>query len=447
MVNRLNTSIRNEIASVVPLLKTLEIPRVDPIAAEQQARYRSEGLSYISNNESIIPRDAAGNITMQEGSTTNPLLIIDPVTEQITVKSALKILDTNFQYYKFPATIRPISNIEDLVVDLDFESDTIAARYTIPAELDPQGQPVTYQRIATSFRSNWFTNGGDDYQGTSRLPFVGGQQAEIGSYTITPEILETLRAKNKTLKFSIQVQFTSIDQNNAVAFKMILGRNMPEVWRSSGTLYQLRSESNGKYGVNEYPFFKFDYVVDIFNDAAPYDQYFIDVSAGAGSWVLTPNCYWKIDVIDIPTTPSLNGDIGTGVYSINESGDLILSEINEKTFFDPEVQMVVTRVIPTDIYEKINGQLISLTSRTIVDTASIINSSQLISMPSQTTDPSAITSSNPTGNVSEDIDETYPPFGAVGSVDGETRPYLQNGIQIATFRWDADNQYWEEVES
>jgi hypothetical protein len=415
MVNRLNTSIRNEIASIVPLLKTLEIPRVDPIAAEQQARYRSEGLSYISNNESIIPRDAAGNITMEEGLTTNPLLIIDPVTEQITVKSALKILDTNFQYYKFPATIRPIDNIEDLVVDLDFESDTIAARYTIPAELDPQGQPVTYQRIATSFRSNWFTNGGDLYEGTSRLPFTGGQQDEIGSYTITPEILETLRAKNKTLKFSIQAQFTSIDQENAVAFRMTLGRNMPEVWRSSGTTYQLRSESNGKYGSNEYPFFKFDYVVDIFNDASPYDKYFIDVAAGAGSWVLTPNCYWKIDVIDIPTTPSLNGDIGTGVYSISESGDLILSEIKD------------AGATITDIYEKINGQLISLPSQTTVD-------------------PAAITSSNPTGNVSEDIDETYPPFGAPG-LDGETRPYLQGGIQIATYRWDADNQYWEEVES
>jgi hypothetical protein len=416
MANRLNTSIRNEIASISPLLNTIAIPRVDPVTADQQARYRADGLSYISNNESIIPRDGAGNIVMAESSSTNPLLIIDTVTEQITTKSALKILDTSFQYYKFPATIRPISNIEDLVVDLDFESDTIAARYTIPAELDPQGQPITYQRIATSFRSTWFTNGGDLYEGTSRLPFAGGQQAEIGSYTITPEILETLRAKNKTLKFSIQAQFTSLDQENTVAFKMSLGRNMPEVWRSSGTTYQLRSESNGKYGVNEYPFFKFDYVVDIFNDAAPYDKYFIDVSAGAGSWVLTPNCYWKIDVIDIPTTPSLNGDIGTGVYSISESGDLILSEIKD------------AGGTITDIYEKINGQLISLPAQTAVD-------------------PSAITSSNPTGNVSEDIDETYPPFGAVGSVDGETRPYLQNGIQIATFRWDADNQYWEEVES
>jgi hypothetical protein len=390
------------------------MPTVDPIAAEQQARYRADGLTYISNNESIIPRDSAGNIIMAESSSTNPLLIIDPVTEQITTKSSLRILDTSFQYYKFPATIKPTSNIEDLIVDLDFESDTIAARYTITAELDPQGQPITYQKIATSFQSDWFTNGGDLYGGTSRLPFAGGQQAEIGSYTITPEILETLRAKNKTLKFTIQAQFTSLDQDNTVAFKMILGRNMPEVWRSTGTTYQLRSESNGKYGSNEYPFFKFDYVVDIFNDAAPYDKYFIDVSAGAGSWVLTPNCYWKIDVIDIPITPSLNGDIGTGVYSISESGDLILSEIKD------------AGGTITDIYEKNNGQLISLPSQTVVD-------------------PSAITSSNPTGNVSEDIDETYPPFGMPG-MDGETRSYTENGFETAIFEWDAIAQRWDEVD-
>ena len=53
MANRLNTSIRNEIASISPLLNSIAIPRVDPVTADQQARYRADGLSYISNNESI----------------------------------------------------------------------------------------------------------------------------------------------------------------------------------------------------------------------------------------------------------------------------------------------------------------------------------------------------------------------------------------------------------
>jgi hypothetical protein len=332
---------------------------IDPINADQQARYKSEGLTYISNNISIIPRDSAGNISLEENSNSNPLLIIDPVTELITTKSALRVLDTRFQYYKFPVTIRPGADVEDLVVDLDFESDTIAARYTIVSPVDAQGQPQDYIRIATSYSDNWFTNGGENTDGSSRLPFVGGQQSEIGSYTITPDVLDTLRAKNKTLKFTIQAQFTT-DDDRPVGFMITIGRTMPEVWRSDGTVYRMRSESNGKYGANEYPYFKFDYVVDIFNDAEPYDKYFIEVSAGARAWVLAPNCYWKIDVIDIPTTPSLNGDIGTGVYSFEESGGSRLQELSEKTFFDPELGYEVTRVVETDLYEKIDGQIISL---------------------------------------------------------------------------------------
>lgn len=335
MVNKLNTSIRNEIASIMPLLKTVAIPTTDPVTADQQARYRTDGLSYISNNESIIPRDAAGNITMEEGLTTNPLLIIDPVTEQITTKSSLRILDTNFQYYKFPATIRETDAIDDLIVDLDFESDTIAARYTIPALIDSQGQPVTLQRIATSYSDNWFTNGGESTRGTSRLPFVGGNQAEIGSYTLTPDVIDTLRAKNKTLRFSIQTQFTSSQvrpEVNSPSFTVTLGRSMPEGYRTDGLLYQLYSESNGIFGSNTYPFFELEYVVDIMDDAVPYDKYFINVSATTRSWVLSDNCFWKIDVIDIPKSPSLSGTIGYGAYYFSDN--TTLREITNETITD-----------------------------------------------------------------------------------------------------------------
>lgn len=414
MVNKNN--LKGDIQLIRRVLETTPINlgqlTLDPITADQQARYRTDGLTYISNNESVIPRDNAGNIVLQENSTTNPLLIIDPVTELITTKSALKVLDTRFQYYKFPVTIKPSADVEDLVIDLDFESDTIAARFIIPAAIDAQGQPQTLQRIATSYSDNWFTNGGESTQGTSRLPFAGGNQSEIGSYTITPDVLDALRAKNKTLKFTIQAQFNS-SVADTTEFVLTLGRSMPEQWRSTGTTYRLRSESNGQFGANEYPFFKFDYVVDIFNDAAPFDKYFIDVSASERAWVLTENCYWKIDVIDIPTTPSLNGDIGTGVYSFSEGGNSILSEIKD------------AGATITDIYELNNGQLISL--------------------PQYTLDTSAVTSGNPMGNVSEDIDETYPPFGYAGSYDGAIQNYTQNNIVIASYAWDGTNQRWEEI--
>jgi hypothetical protein len=185
MANKLNTSIRNEIESIIPLRNTITIPTVDSVAADQQARYRADGLSYISNNESIIPRDGAGNIVMAESSSMNPLLIIDTVTEQITTKSALRILDTGFQYYKFPATIRPISNIEDLDVSISIDSDIdfIFARYK-PSE-DVQ------LSLATSY---------------DVLPMnevvEGSLQKVSNSYFITKEI----KNSGKDLLFRIKLQ-------------------------------------------------------------------------------------------------------------------------------------------------------------------------------------------------------------------------------------------------
>jgi hypothetical protein len=312
---------------------------IDNISLEQQSKYRINGLTYISNNESIVKRDSAGNIILAD----NALLIIDPVTEQITTKSALRVLDTRFQYYKFPATIKTSAADTDLIIDLDFESDTIAARYTIVATIDAQNQPQTLQRIGTTESTDWFTNGGENQSGFTRLPFVGGLQSEIGSYTITPAVLETLRKNRKTLKFSIQTQFNSSVTSETI-FKLRINRLMPEVWRSTGTLYQLEAKSDDTE--NQYPYFYLDYVIDIFNDAAAYDKYVIEVEASEPSWVLTENCYWKIDVIDVLTTASLNGDIGTGVYQF--SNNTTLSSI---TNAGNEV---------TKLYEKdSNGQLIN----------------------------------------------------------------------------------------
>ena len=410
MANKLNTSIRNEIESIITLRNTITIPTVDSVAADQQARYRADGLSYISNNESIIPRDGAGNIVMAESSSMNPLLIIDTVTEQITTKSALRILDTSFQYYKFPATIRPISNIEDLVVDLDFESDSIAARFTIPAGIDAQGQPLTYQRIATSYSDNWFTNGGENTEGRSRLPFAGGNQAEIGSYTITPDVLEALRTRNKTLKFTIQAQFNTAD-DQTTGFTLTLARSMPEVWRSEGLLYELYSESNGDFGTNEYPFFQLEYVIDIINDAAPYDKYFIEVSSDNRSWVLTENCFWKIDVIDIPITPSLTGTIGHGAYFFGSS--TTLREITNGT--------------TTDIFTK-------------------DETGRLIRLPELTFDNLQVSSTNPTVDESENIDETYPPFGEAGTVNGATRVFFNDDDSFSIYTWSSNNDAWIQVD-
>ena len=436
MANKLNSRIQNEIASIMPLLDTVAIPTVDPVTSDQQARYRAQGLSYISNNESIIPRDAAGNILMEEGSTNNPLLIIDPVTEQITIKSSLKLLDTNFQYYKFPVTINPIDNVIDLDIDLDFESDSIAARYTIPSTIDAQGQPETLKRIGTGTLTTWFTNNVSKQQGFTRIPFAGGIQTEPGTFELTPSILNTLRNSGKTIKFNVQIQLqpaypniiwdSNGDQVSSTAilgartgFAIRFGRTVPEGFSQSGTLYELTTESYGKYGDNPYPLIQFEYVIDL-DSSADYDKYYFDAQTDPRiGYILTDTSWWKIDVIDVPLTTSLTGEAGSGVYSFG--GNSILKTVTAAGTLE-------------DLYERAGtGEYIGL-------------------MPEVVLDNDAVTSSNPTGNVSEETvatddetyDETYFPFGFAGSYDGERRTFQASNYANIDYRWSGADQKWIE---
>jgi len=340
-------------ASVTDLQQMAQQALVSIENPEEQARYYSLGLTYMSDNQSIIPRDLAGNILFEESALVKPLLIIDPVAEQITTISTLRVLDTAFQYYKFPVSV----NVEPTAeLDFDFEldsTDIISDRYIIPTTFDAQNQPETYLRINTSTATTWFTNPEEDEvqtatAGPKRLPFVGRDQQELGTYTITQNTLDTLRAKNQTLKFTIKTQFTSQNKTQNVGFRMIIGRAMPEAWRNSGFLYEVYTETKGPLQTNEYPVLELEYVVDIINDAAAYDMYDIKVVSGGNSWVLTDNCYWRIDVIDIPTTPSLTGTVGYGVYSFGNSSRL--SEITN------------AGGTSTPIFEQVDGQLKALGS-------------------------------------------------------------------------------------
>lgn len=156
--------------------------KLDPIAQRAQARYRQEGLTYLSNNVNVIPRDEAGNIIMNEGADNNPLLIIEPTAEKITTNSLLRVLDTRFQYYKFPVQVRSTGSL-NLDINLNIDTDPVYARY----------KPSEDWTIAA--------NPGDLYAGILMDKIVEGlPQTETNAYYITKEIKESgvdlrLRAK------------------------------------------------------------------------------------------------------------------------------------------------------------------------------------------------------------------------------------------------------------
>jgi hypothetical protein len=159
----------------------------DSVAGKIQSLYQKQGLNYISNNPNIIPRDEAGNIVLQEQNDSNPLLIIDAITDQFTNESVLRVLDTQFKYFSFPARTTTIEEEPvDLELDLDLniqQIDIAFARY----------RPSADQRIAAS----------SDYSGIEISEVQDGlPQQKPNSYTISKE----LKNSGIDLRFRIKLQ-------------------------------------------------------------------------------------------------------------------------------------------------------------------------------------------------------------------------------------------------
>lgn len=164
---------------------------LDPVRLQQQTKYKTNGLTVTSNNVNIMPRDAAGNIMLHENSSKNPLLIIEPVDTKIMLQSVLKVLDTRFDYFKFPVTI--VSTDIDAAIDLtipDLDIDTIYARY----------RPSESRRILLP-SGDWWE--GEKFSGIL-MDFVedGISQKVTNSYQITKEIKES----GIDLRFRIQIR-------------------------------------------------------------------------------------------------------------------------------------------------------------------------------------------------------------------------------------------------
>ena len=264
----------------------------DPIAGDLHAKYLRRGLTYISNNDAVIPRDAGGNIILNEGAENNPLLLIDPVAERITMQSALKVLDTRFQYYKFPVTV-----VTEPTADLDINIPVPDVLLKLPVPLDAQQQPVSFDRINTSYASNWFYNDSEtSSQGFKELPWIGGLQPTANAYTLEQGTIDSLLEYNKTLKFSVLVQFRAQNPANRTGYLIELQRTNQQypygrTWENIN-LYQVDDSGDG------YPYFRFDYILDE-RDMADQDTFKIVAVAGGPAWSLNDIAFWKIEAVDI----------------------------------------------------------------------------------------------------------------------------------------------------
>lgn len=283
------------------------------------AEYLVNGITYKSNNTNIIPRDPAGNIIIQPSSDLNKNLVIEPIVNQITLPSILKVYDTSFQYYKFPVSVRSTQTTE-LNTDIDF--DSISTRYVIPYQEYPAGVPNSYRKLNTSYESEWYT--GDTTQkssGYTRLPFTGANQSEPGAFSITPSILNLLREQRKTIKFSIQMLGTPKDTTADTAFRLRIRRDNPSAYRDweTPTLY---TTTKGDYQSGNYPLLKLDYIVNLEN-VVEYDKFSIEAVAGDPAWYLGDSTYWDLQLID--NVPELLETTTNGVTFISTNTDLIIN--------------------------------------------------------------------------------------------------------------------------
>jgi len=161
--------------------------------------YVSNGLTALSNDTDLVPRDSAGNVIIDAADPENQVLIIEPVVRRVTQRSFLNTINTAFSYFSFPVTTTTPIGAIDLNVDLTVaESDIIYARYK-PSE-DRRIQ-AGFINVAALLNPEIYTNTPSQFSGILMDEVVDGlPQKNTNRYYITPEI------KNSGLDLRIRIQ-------------------------------------------------------------------------------------------------------------------------------------------------------------------------------------------------------------------------------------------------
>ena len=320
----------------------------DGVTLEQITYYDRNGITAVSNNNNVVKRDEAGNIDIEDDSN---LLIIEPIDIKITNRSMLQVLDTQFNHFKFPARIAIEEEPElDLDLNLDFsglETNNIDTELKLPVPLDDKNQPNGYDRISTTTNQIWFYD--FESSGPKQLAFTGGTQPVPNAYTITKSTIDELNTKGKTLKFTVQIQFRSVEDERCV-YRVSMNRNNPKSYRNFNS-FVLHTESgvSGQDGAttnpwgftvktrdSDYPVIFMEYYVDM-TDVQPGDSYVFSAESSKQAWSLNQNAYWLVEIADIPNTPGLygwsdgNSLQNAGIYSV--SNDILVRLPNGTNLF------------------------------------------------------------------------------------------------------------------
>ena len=197
---------------------------MDSVSLRQDSFYEEKGITALSNDNVVVPRDLAGNILAQ---TTSSLLVIEAITTNVLAESVLPLLDTQFNYFKFPARTAVVDETLDLDLDLnldlslELESEIATVESNIPLT------PSTYKPSANQQVSQISKDSLDGTKTEAQIVELsnvtqGPPQQYKNAFTITQDLIE----QGKDLKVTgvITTQYNS-NRNSEVGFFFGLGKN------------------------------------------------------------------------------------------------------------------------------------------------------------------------------------------------------------------------------
>ena len=197
---------------------------MDSVSLRQDSFYEEKGITALSNDNVVVPRDLAGNILVQ---TTSSLLVIEAITTNVLAESVLPLLDTQFNYFKFPARTAVVDETLDLDLDLnldlslELESEIATVESNIPLT------PSTYKPSANQQVSKISKDSLDGTKTEAQIVELsnvtqGPPQQYKNAFTITQDLIE----QGKDLKVTgvITTQYNS-NRNSEVGFFFGLGKN------------------------------------------------------------------------------------------------------------------------------------------------------------------------------------------------------------------------------
>ena len=184
-------AIKNIIQQSIKQTVKQNIPK-DARLLERFVKYQENGLNYRSNDDNINVRNNRGILQLNEDDENNPLLIIEPSSTNILNKSILKVIDTQFNYFKFPATTRIIdTDEEDINLDIDLNVDT-------------EAEDVIYARYKPSENRKILSSQNATPSGILMDELEEGQiQKRTNQYYITKQIKDS----GADLRFRVKINF------------------------------------------------------------------------------------------------------------------------------------------------------------------------------------------------------------------------------------------------